>query len=50
MIDRAPKSVVAYEVLAHLRKSEKQFYQEEMEAAMERVEFLYEMREISGGD
>ena len=35
---------MAYEVLAHLRQSEKLFYQQEMEAAIERVQFLHEMR------
>ena len=37
------KGVLAFEVLAHLRRSEGHFYQQEMEAAIERVQFLHEM-------
>ena len=44
MIERRSKTNLAYEVLGHLRQRECAFYQEEMEAAVERVRFLHEMQ------
>lgn len=43
MVAGSKKAVLAHEVLTHLRQSERLFYQQEMEAAVERVQFLHEM-------
>ena len=42
------KGIMAYEVITHLRQSEKEFYQQEMSEAVERVSFLHETRELDG--
>ena len=43
-IAKGAHEIVAQKVLQHLRRSEVEFFQKEMEEAVERVAFLHETR------